>query len=166
MLYVFSVGWPEPRDDGMPFLTIMRWDEITHAAFFYDVFGLFWINAFIIGVCQFIIGASACIWYFDVAGDTEGKGTVGKAWGWAFRYHLGSIAFGSFLIAVCQMMRFLFEYYRKKIGAANQDNKVVKVLICLTRYLLWLMDKCAKFISKTAYIQIALTNNWFFKSAW
>merc|ERR1711990_969875 len=87
--------------------------------------------------------------------------------GAAFFYDVfGSIAFGSFLIAVCQMMRFLFEYYRKKIGTANQDNKVVKVLTCLTRYLLWLMDKCVKFISKTAYIQIALQNTWFFKSAW
>ena len=168
MLYVFSVGYPEPRppeDGGMPFLTIMRWDDKTHAAFFYDVFGLFWINAFIIGVCQFVIGASACIWYFDVAGDTQGEGTVGKALHWAFRYHLGSIAFGSFLIAVCQMMRFLFEYYRKKIGAAEK-TKCVKIMLCVTGYLLWLMEKCVKFVSKNAYIQVALSNNWFFKSAW
>merc|ERR1712226_1034602 len=168
MLYVFSVGYPEPRpaeDGGMPFLTIMRWDDKTHAAFFYDVFGLFWINAFIIGVCQFIIGASACIWYFEVSGDTKGEGTVGVGFKWALRYHLGSVAFGSFIIAVCQMMRFLFEYYRKKIGAAEK-TKLVKVLLCITGYLLWLMEKCVKFISKNAYIQVALQNTHFFKSAW
>jgi hypothetical protein len=164
-LFVFSSGYPEPRDDGFPFLTIMRWDDKTHAVFFYDVFGLFWINAFIIGVCQFIIGASACIWYFEVSGDTKGEGTVGVAWKWAFRYHLGSVAFGSFIIAVCQMLRFLFEYYRKKIGAAEK-TKVVKALICITGYLLWLMEKCVKFISKNAYIQVALQNTHFFKSAW
>lgn len=150
----------------MPFLTIMKWDDITHAAFFYDIFGLFWINAFIIGVCQFVIGASACIWYFDSNSDIGGEGTVGKALHWAFRYHLGSVAFGSFLIAVCQMLRFLFEYYRKKMAVANLDNKIIKTLECLTRYLLWLMEKCVKFVSKTAYIQIALANTWFFKSAW
>ena len=63
------------------------------------------------------------------------------------------------------MLRFLFEYYRKKIGVAEK-TQVVKVLICLTGYLLYIMEKCVKFISKNAYIQIALTNNHFCKSAW
>lgn len=63
------------------------------------------------------------------------------------------------------MLRFLFEYYRKKIGIAEK-TKLVKALICLTSYLLYLMDKCVKYISKNAYIQVALTNNHFFKSAW
>jgi hypothetical protein len=63
------------------------------------------------------------------------------------------------------MMRFLFEFYRKKIGVAEK-TKLVKALLCLTGYLLWLMDKCVKYISKNAYIQVALTNNHFFKSAW
>lgn len=90
---------------------------------------------------------------------------MSKAFYWSYRYHLGSVAFGSFLIAVCQMMRFLFEYYRKKIGVAEK-TKFVKAMICLTRYLLWLMENCVKFISKNAYIQVALTQNHFFKSAW
>ena len=34
---------------------------------------------------------------------------------WAFRYHLGSVAFGAALIAICQMIRAIFEYYAKKI---------------------------------------------------
>ena len=90
---------------------------------------------------------------------------MGKAFKWSFRNHLGSVALGSFLIAVCQILRFLFEYYRKKMGVAEK-NKVVKVLLCLTGYLLWIMEKCVKFISKNAYIQIALTNHHFCKSAW
>merc|ERR1719362_1898106 len=58
---------------------------------------------------------------------------------------MGSVAFGSFLIAVCQMLRFLFEYYRKKIKALPQ-NPVVKCLLCYTAYLLYMMEKCIKFI--------------------
>ena len=112
---------------------------------------LFWINAFIMGTCQFIIAASACIWYFEVASDTGGAGTVGRGMKWAFRYHLGSIAFGSALIAICQLIRFLFEYYRKKIQAANK-SPIVKCLLCYTSYLLWMLEKCIKFITKNAYI--------------
>ena len=162
---VFSIGTPVSRDDDYPFLTEVKWSRLTRGCFFYDVFGLFWINAFIIGVAQFIIGASACIWYFECNTETKGEGTVGRAFYWSYRYHLGSVAFGSFIIAVCQMLRFLFEYYRKKIGVAEK-TKLVKALICLTSYLLYLMDKCVKYISKNAYIQIALTNNHFCKAAW
>jgi len=63
------------------------------------------------------------------------------------------------------MMRFLFEYYRKKIGVAK-ETKFVKVMLCLTGYLLWIMEKCVKFITKNAYIQVALTSDHFCKSAW
>ena len=97
--------------------------------------------------------------------ETRGRGTVGRAFYWAHRYHLGSVAFGSFLIAICQMMRFLFEYYRKKMGRAKQ-NTCTKILACMTGYLLWLMEKCVKFITKNAYIQVALMNKGFCMSAW
>ena len=53
----------------------------------------------------------------------------------------------------------MFEYYRKKIQAATQ-NACVKCLLCYTSYLLWLLEKCIKFITKNAYIQVALTNKW------
>ena len=49
------------------------------------------------------------------------------------------------------MIRFLFEYYRKKIQAANK-NACVKFMLCYTGYLLWALEKCIKFITKNAYI--------------
>ena len=150
-VFVFSIGTPEPRDDGFKFATEVKWTDQNRYIMFYDIFGLFWVTAFLIGVTQFIIACSACIWYFECSTDSKGAGTVGRAFYWSYRYHLGSVAFGSFIIAVCQMMRFLFEYYRKKIGVAEK-TKFVKALLCLTSYLLYLMDKCVKFISKNAYI--------------
>ena len=149
-IFVFSVGEPKPRP-GYEFITEMQWSDQTRYVAFYQIFMLFWINAFIMGICNFTIGASACIWYFEVNSDTGGKGSVGRGLWWAFRYHMGSIAFGAFLIAVCQMIRFLFEYYRRKLGVAKK-NPLVKCLLCYTAYLLWLMEKCVKFITKNAYI--------------
>lgn len=133
--------------------------------FLYHLFGLFWVNSFIIGCTQFIIGASAVIWYFECNTDTKGRGTVGRGLKWCFRYHLGSIAFGSALIAICQIIRAAFEYYRRKIQTLEK-NTFVKVMLCLTGYLLWMLENCIKYITKNAYIQVALTNNSFFKSAW
>ena len=31
-------------------------------------------------------------------------------------------------------------------------------MLCYTAYCLWLLEKCIKFITKNAYIQVALTN--------
>lgn len=112
------------------------------------------------------MGASACIWYFEVNTDSKGRNTLGKASKWLFRYHLGSIAFGSFVIAVCQMIRLIFEYYRRKMGSLSKEIKWVKVLLCMTGWILWLLEHCVKYMTKNAYIQIALTNNSFFPSAW
>jgi len=99
-IYVFSTGNPEPRD-GYPFITEVKWSKTTRWIFMYHIFGLFWINAFIIGCTQFIIGCSACIWYFECNSDSKGKGTVAVGTKWLLRYHTGSVAFGSFCIAVC-----------------------------------------------------------------
>ena len=38
-------------------------------------------------------------------------------------------------------------------------------MICYTGYCLWLLEKCIKFITKNAYIQVALCNTFFCKAA-
>ena len=164
-IFVFSIGEPQPRE-GYEFLTEIKWEDNTRYIFTYQVFMLFWVNAWIMGICQFIIAASTCIWYFSINTDAKGQGTVGTGMKWALRYHMGSVAFGAALIAICQIIRVIFEYYRKKIQAASKDNKCVKCLLCYTSYCLWILEKCIKFITKNAYIQVALTNKNFCASAW
>lgn len=51
------------------------------------------------------------------------------------------------------------------MGALEKSLPIVKVLLNLTRYCLWLLEKCVKYMTKNAYIQVALTNNNFFRSA-
>jgi len=41
---------------------------------------------------------------------------------WVLRYHLGSIAFGAFLIALIQMIRIIFEYYKHQLEKAGKEN--------------------------------------------
>ena len=43
------------------------------------------------------------------------------------RYHLGSIAFGSLIIAIIQMIRVLLEYVETKLK--SYDNDFVKYLL-------------------------------------
>ena len=78
----------------------MKWNTETEYVFLYSLFGYLWMNAFIIGVTQFTISASVALWYFTSTDENNGKGSLITGFYWVFRYHLGSIAFGAFLIAV------------------------------------------------------------------
>ena len=49
-VFIFSVGVPGPREN-YPFVTEVKWNINTRCIFIYHVFGLLWINSFIIGCC-------------------------------------------------------------------------------------------------------------------
>jgi hypothetical protein len=79
---------------------------------------------------------------------------------------MGSIAFGALIIAIMQMIKLLFEYMRKKYEKLLPNNPCTKCVICCLRCFIWCLDYCVKFITKNAYIQIALTNKNFCSAAW
>ena len=150
-LYLVSIG-EITQDPDIPFMTTVIWSDETRYMLLYSLFGYLWMNALIISLAMFVISATATIWYFTCNSDTNGSGSVIKGLYWAFRYHLGSLAFGSFLIALVQFIRIIFEFYRKQIEKANKENPLIKVILCLTSYLLDCLDRFIKFITKNAYI--------------
>lgn len=150
-LFIASVGEIKPDPD-LPFMTTVVWNDKTRYAVLYSLFGYLWVNAFIIGTATFAIAACCAQWYFSSTADSNGKGSLMKGLYWVFRYHLGSIALGAFLIALVQMIRILFEYYKKQIEKANKENPAIKAILCLTSYLLDCLERFIKFITKNAYI--------------
>jgi len=59
-----------------------------------------WKNAFLGALMQFTLVSVVCIWYFaQGTGQSPHKPISRSIWR-AFRYHCGSIAFGSFILAV------------------------------------------------------------------
>lgn len=111
-IWIMSVGEPKARPAPLQFLTTVEWNEQTRYIFLYHLFGGLWVNAFLIGCFQFIVAAACAIWYFSHTSDTAGSGSVCQGIKWILRYHLGSIAFGSFIIALVEFIRIIFEYYR------------------------------------------------------
>ena len=51
-----------------------------------------------------------------------------------YRFHLGSIALGSFIIAVIQFIRAVLEYVDRQMKTANPGNVVLKYLMACARY--------------------------------
>jgi hypothetical protein len=134
------------------------------------MFGMFWLVAWIIAIQIFVTGAVVCMWYFGGHGSDVGeqsdKAGVCLAVKWAFRFHLGSLAYGSFLVAVITMIRVIFEYIVYQYEKTElKDNIVFKCITCYIRCVLKCLDACIKFINKNAYIQIALHNSSFCQGA-
>ena len=46
---------------------------------------------------------------------------------YAARYHLGSVAFGSLLIAICQLIRIFLEFLDRRLKGA--ENRVAKFIV-------------------------------------
>lgn len=86
------------------------------------------------------------------------------AW-WAIRYNFGSLAFGSFLLAIIWSIRLVFEYVNKKIKDLNGDNAAVKCISSAIRCCLDCCHRFVKFLNENAYIQVALTGENFCQSA-
>lgn len=163
--YIASVGEIAARED-FPMLTQVKWSENTRYAILYSLFGYLWLNAFIMGCTMFVISATCAQWYFSCRGDDGGSGSIARSIHWVWRYHLGSLAMGAFLIALVQFIRIIFEYYKKQIEKANKENPAIKAILCCTSYLLDCLERFIKFITKNAYIQIALTGKSFCPAAW
>ena len=99
MLFLWSCGTIE---GGLAtgFTKKVTWDKQTYAFVYIHAFALLWIIAMILAIGQFIIIVTVCVWYFSHGTDRQGSGGMMKAIWWTFRYHLGSLAFGSLILAI------------------------------------------------------------------
>jgi len=129
--------------------------------FWISFFVFLWNNAFNVALGQMLIAMAVGLWFFST--DKMKTFVTGKAVRTVFRYHLGTVAFGSFIIAVIQFIRYLMKYFEKQ--AAAQKNRVMVLLLKIVQCCIWCFEKCVKFLNKNAYIQTALMGTNFCTSA-
>jgi len=131
--------------------------DVEHSAdtiymLFYMWFGIFWLMAFLISSNEFVIIVSTCTWYFsrkDIPDDDgiPGDSDVMKGFIWSIRYHPGSIAFGSFLLALVWVIRAIFEYVGNAVEKASGENACTRCLLGCVRCCLDCFDRFVRFIN-------------------
>ncbi|XP_054458253.1 choline transporter-like protein 5-B [Anoplopoma fimbria] len=72
----------------------------------------------------------------------------------AIRYHTGSLAFGSLILTVVQMIRIVFEYLDHKLKGSQ--NACTRFVICCLKCCFWCLEHFIRFINRNAYIMIAI----------
>ena len=138
--------------------------------FYYLLFSILWIIALFMTINQFVTKCTAVIWYFSGQGsDQDDKATpvsVSKGLWWSFRYHFGTLAFGSFLVALVTFLRIIFEIFCKKFEEAGEKaGPIWKIVACCVRCCLWCLECCVKVITENAYVHCAINGTNFCTSA-
>jgi len=124
-------------------------------------FVFLWNNAFNIALGQILIAMAVSYWFFST--DKMKDFVVVKGVKTIFRYHVGTVAFGSFIVALVEFIRYLMKYFEKQ--AAAQKNRVMVLVLKCLQCCIWCFEKCIKFLNKNAYIQTSLMGTNFCVSA-
>jgi hypothetical protein len=128
----------------------------------YALLTLLWVTFFVVAVGQCAIAGAAAVWYFEPPAARRPPLRTGLYN--AVVFHSGSLAFGSLLLAIVRLARLGFHYLAHWAKKGPKNKCAESCVKCLS-YALWCFEKCLKFLSRHAYIQIALLGRNFCSSA-
>lgn len=137
-----------------------------NAIFLFMLFGILWIMAFIRAKSAFITMVSATTYYFNSNEKVEGDADVGLGFKFAYMYHAGSLAFGSFVIALVQFIKIVFMYLAEQAKKASGDNAAVRIIVGCAECIIKCVEKICEYINKSAYAYIAVSGDNFCSGAW
>jgi hypothetical protein len=160
IVYLYSVGTFEKNPNSYPW-SKTHWEDFTKYGFYFNLFMGLWIVAFFVSLNVFVVAAAAVIWYFQQGGDgqEDQKKSVRNpcltGYCWAFGIHMGSIAFGSFILATVWAIQIIFAYIERKMKDSGAGkNPFVRFLLAYVRYCLACFERLVQFLNKQAYIQV------------
>lgn len=121
---------------------------------------MLWIVSFLEAYNLFVLVSTACIWYFEVSSQDGVRKPINRSYFRGIRFHIGSLAFGSFIVALIRFCIAMCEYGKHQIemagGEAATKSEIYKCLLNCLECCLACCLKCVEFINKHAYIQVNL----------
>merc|ERR1712048_1287331 len=123
----------------------------------YNLFMVMWTMGLINAISFTTMAGAFCRWYWS-RGDERMKETfpICRSYGRVMQYHFGTMAVGSFILAAIRLVRFILMYLEKKTRSAQRNNKCVKTLFKVVHCMLFIFDRCLKFLARQAYIMVAM----------
>ncbi|PAA76334.1 hypothetical protein BOX15_Mlig003702g2 [Macrostomum lignano] len=149
----------QPCDNATDFVTcqFVRYgsNEWSYYLQGYNLFMGFWLSAFVVSFGQLVLaGAFASYyWAWEKPKDIPALPIL-HSLARAVRYHLGTVAFGSLLIAIVKFIRAILSYLESKLK--GRENLFVKFIFCCLKCFFWCLEKFLKFLTKNAYIVTAI----------
>lgn len=134
--------------------------------FAFTIFMFLWTYGFFNAVGFMIVAFCAVFWYWSNPGSPKNpQFGVGKAVGLTLRYHLGTLALGSLIIAVIQALRIMMSWMEHRLRAAGKRSDGVRCIICCAQCCLGCFEAVIKFVNRNAYIVQTMTGEPFMTAA-
>lgn len=148
----------------LPLLSPFEAEQLRTFLTGYVIFASLWMLNFLHFFAWTSLAGATTHWFFfrEHPGERPccGVPLLGALWR-TFRYHLGSVALGSLLVAVVQFVRFLFEYMDAQCKRIKDGSRLASLLLACTRCCLWCFEQCLKFITSYAFVFVALNGDSF-----
>jgi choline transporter-like protein 2/4/5 len=119
----------------------------------YHFFGLLWTTQFLQGIAAMTVAGAVCGWYFsqNETKDPEmdkfvykpSRFPVAAALRRVIKYYMGSVAFGSLLIAFIQFIRAVMAYVQRRFKDQAKNSQLIKFVFCCIQCCL----KCLQAVS-------------------
>lgn len=127
-------------------------------------FGMLWVGQFIGHKTKYITMVSASTYYFTSSEDAAGSASVSTAFSFAYTKNAGSLAFGSLILTLVSILRFVVE---SAANAAREDGDgVAKLIACIASCLMACFESIIEHLTKLAYAYMAVSGDGFCESAW
>uniref|UniRef100_A0A5G2QAE8 Choline transporter-like protein n=1 Tax=Sus scrofa TaxID=9823 RepID=A0A5G2QAE8_PIG len=129
----------------------------------YHVVGLIWISEFILACQQMTVAGAVVTYYFTRDKRNLPFAPILASVNRLIRYHLGTVAKGSFIITLVKIPRMILMYIHSQLkGKENACARcVLKSCICC----LWCLEKCLNYLNQNAYTATAINSTNFCTSA-
>jgi hypothetical protein len=171
---------PDVKARNFPFDSSLVFTADLKVRILYHLFVYLWIAELLTSLAQFITSCATIQWYFNKKSDAENEASVWdymvykgrpdislcKYLKWGLFHHLGSLVFGSLILACLQLLRYIVEFINIQMRMEDPENFCIKYLMCCLRCCLCCTEKLVAFINTHAYIELALNSTNFCYSAY
>uniref|UniRef100_A0A8B9H281 Choline transporter-like protein n=1 Tax=Astyanax mexicanus TaxID=7994 RepID=A0A8B9H281_ASTMX len=144
LLFLGTTGIPEKNEETG--LTEFRLSGPLQYLTWYHAVGLIWISEFILACQQMTVAGAVVTYYFTRDKNKLPLTPILSSVLRLMRYHLGTVAKGSFIITLVKIPRLILMYiYNQLKGKENACARcLLKACICC----LWCLEKCLNYLNQ------------------
>ncbi|KAM9362675.1 choline transporter-like protein 1 isoform 2-T2 [Symphorus nematophorus] len=129
----------------------------------YHAVGLIWISEFILAFQQMTIAGAVVTYYFTRNKSQMPATPILSSMARTVRYHLGTLAKGSFIITLVKIPRLILTYIHSQLK--GKENAFARCMLKACVCCLWCLEKCLAYLNQNAYTATAINSTSFCTSA-
>lgn len=129
----------------------------------YHAVGLIWISEFILACQQMTVAGAVVTYYFTRDKRNLPFTPILASVNRLIRYHLGTVAKGSFIITLVKIPRMILMYIHSQLK--GKENACARCMLKSCICCLWCLEKCLNYLNQNAYTATAINSTNFCTSA-